>query len=358
MKAEREVQRTLVVKNDNVVLPAGNYTTDLLPGQLGLFFGESGTSFTAATATATVGTPFTVAVGLGPGKFRKSAGMIKSTNLRSANVQCYVPAVTKVVDVMNICAECAADYALKIEISSSNVWHQYGMQPFTQTATYTTACCTEGTPDCLILAQALRNSVNNDPRQLFTATLMNPAALDLDDLPINESTYDSEVSGCPVIRLTANAQYLADFCGIPELYSFPSGVDFKVGTVGFNCCTPNATTVTVRDVVYAQGEGADIKYMEWFDAGNAEARPYRLTESGVTTNVMLNAEAGQTYAMLSLAYDDPHEAGSTLHSEPKALVVGIPCTSTRLAAIADAFEKVLGTGLGIKTALLACSCQV
>jgi hypothetical protein len=338
-----------VAKGSAALASAAATPETLTEGQIGIFNATTGLSITSGTAT----TPFFIAVGTANG-YRRSPGTILSANNLKTNVACYTAAVTKIVDVRGICAECATDYAIKVDISSFDKSHEYGYQPFMKTVTYTSPCCTDGSASCLELAQGLRDAINDDPRQLFTAYLLDPDDVAVGASVINETTWDVDTDGCPVIRLIADAVAIADFCGIPETYTFPSGTDFVVSTQGLKCCTPASTVVTVRDVVYAKGAGGDIKYMEWADAGDAEVGPYRITESGVTTAVDLNAVGSSNYALLSLDYLDPHETAGQVMTAPKAAVVAIPCNVAVLLTLGNALDT-LGMS-GIDTALTACNC--
>lgn len=349
MRLQRTVRRTLVAKGSSALLGAGATPETLAEGQLGVFSALTGLSITSGSTT----TPWYIAVGTANG-YRKSPGTIRAANNLVSNVACYTAAVTKIVDVRGICAECATDYAIKVDIYSPDQSHEFGYQPRFQTVTYTSPCCTDGSASCLELAQGLRDAINDDPRSLFTAYLLDPDDVSVGAGVIDEETWDVDTDGCPVIRLIANAASIADFCGIPETYTFPTGVNFEVSTQGLKCCTPASTVVTVRDITYAVGAGGDVKYMEWADAGDAEVGPYRLTESGVTTATDLNAVNSSTYALLSLDYTDPHETAGQIVTDPKAAVIAIPCNTAVLLTLGNALDT-LGLS-GIDTALTACNC--
>lgn len=348
-KVIRQVERILVQKGTDALLSAAATPDTLAAGQIGVFNASTGLSIT----TGTTATPFFVAVGLGNGKYRRSAGTILDKNVRNTTVTCYTAPVTQIVDVRGICAECATDYAIKMDITSSNYWTSHGMQPFMQTVTYTSPCCSDGSASCLSLAQGLRNAINNDPNGLFTASLLDPDDVSVGASVIDEGTWDVDTDGCPVIRITANAQSIADFCGIPELYTYPTGVTFTVSTQGLSCCSPASSVVYVRDATFGVGLSGDIKAMEWTAAGNAEVGPYRLTESGVTTATDLNTTSGVQYVQLTLDYDDPIETAFQAQAEPKSLVLAIDKAAAVLQTVGNALDALLT--VDVDTALTACA---
>lgn len=350
MKAQRQVTRFLVSKAV-ALMGAGETPADLATGEIGVFNYNTGLSI----ASGTTATPFFIGVGYENGP-RRSAGKILNANIRNVNVQCYTAGVEQVIEIANFCAECAKDYAIKFDISAPNAWHEYGMQPLMQTFTYTTACCNDGTASCYDLVKALRDVIEDDPRGIFDVKLINPDDTgDVDATAINEETYDPDVDGCPFMQITVNTPALLNFCGIPETYSFPSGVTAVASLQGFECCESATTITTIRNQVYPQGAGIDVKYDEWFAAGNAEVGPERLTVSGVTSSTALNADTAATYAILSIDYDDPHEAAGTLHSEPKSLQLAIPCDAAVLATIGNVLDTLFTPATD--ASLTACDCD-
>lgn len=350
MKAQRQVTRFLVTK-DIALMGAGETPDALDTGEVGVFNYNTGLSI----ASGTTATPFFIAVGYENGP-RRSAGKILNANIRNVNVQCYTAPVEQVIEVANFCADCAKDYAIKFDISAPNAWHEYGMQPFMQSFTYTTACCTDGTASCYDLVKALRDAIEDDPKGILTVKLIAPTDTgNAAASAINEETYDPDVTGCPFMQITVNTPALLNFCGIPETYSFPSGVTAVASLQGFECCDTATTVTIIRDQVYAQGAGIDVKYDEWFAAGNAEVGPERLTVSGVTTSTALNADSAGTYAILSIDYDDPHEAAGTLHSEPKSLQLAFPCDAAVLSTIGNVLDTLFTPATD--NALTACDCS-
>lgn len=336
------VRRTLVGSGDQALYVSGK-PNGLAAGQMGVF-DENGDALTTVALGETVQDKIFVAVGLGNGKFRRTPGYIKAASLKAVNFQCYTAAVQKIVDIEDMCSECDGERYIKIIVTSSNAWTGYGYNQYVKTFAAREGCCT-GSVTCKAILKDLRDQINNDDEGLFTAVATNPS----NDATLNDAALDSwdyGANGCPNLRISANAQAVSDFVGIPELYDWPTGVAFEVVAKGFQCCADGTTVTVDTEITYAEGAGADIKYLEWTDAGNAEAGPYRQTVSGVVTPITTNAVAGGTYHQLNLLYTEPiaGDTGAMQYSDPKEAIIAMP-SGTTAVTLWTVLDDQLGTTL-------------
>lgn len=331
------VRRTLVGSGDQALYVSGK-PNGLAAGQVGVF-DQDGDAIAAAAA---VEEKIFIAVGLGNGLFRRSPGYIQASAIKAVNFQCYTAPVEKIVDITDICTECSGERYIKIRIQSSNAWTGYGFNEYVKTFATREVCCTD-TPTCQAILMDLRDQINDDPEALFTAIATDPA----DDSELNDAALDAwdyAANGCPNLRITANAQAVAGFVGIPETYVWPTGVSFDVSVKGFTCCSPATAVAVDTELTYAEGAGGDVMYNEWFDLGNTGVGPYRLTASGVQTAHTLNAVAAGTYHILNILYHEPTTNGHLTYGDPKEVLVAMP-SGTTAVTLWQVLDDQLGTGL-------------
>lgn len=295
---------------------------------------------TGGAAPSTEGADFIVLVKRANGDVRTD--VINKAKVRFANAVCNTASVSPVIDVRGICGICSADQGIKINFRYANTW-LYDGNDLPQSFIYTNQCCADSA-DCVALVRGLRDQINADQKNLFTASARNPN----DNTELNDAaldTWDAEADGCPNLRLVANAQAVADFCGIPYLYEFPTGVSFDVTTYGFGCCSPVTSVVEVTAPVYAEGLGIDIKYLEWANAANSQnGTPYVITESGVVFGRDLNAAAGTSYAQITIAVNEDATHTFTTYPEAKTYVFALPINqNTASVAFIRRLDDLLGT---------------
>lgn len=344
-RIHREVQAVLVGTGNQAILTAGNDPGDLASGQFGVFT-PAGTSI----VTGTTATEFRVGVKTSDG-VRFSKGFIKGTNVKSVALTCFVDAAEKVVDLTNICTQCGGEYAIRMDIYRSEANVSYGFAPFLQSFTYTSDCCTTPGEDvsCITMLQSLRDAINAGQGSMFTALVVDPETLDLDDSGELDdealADWDTDANGCPVLRIRGSIPDIEDFCNIPNKYAFPTGITFEVSLSGADCCSPAVTIETVQDLAYPNGAGVDIKYAEWMAAGNDKTGPYRQTETGIDISAALNASTSVDYVQLDIEYVEPIESGFREYSDPKWLKIAVPTTATSTDNLFDALEALLGTEL-------------
>lgn len=345
-KTIRNVHRLLATKGDSAPLGAGNGIGDLAVGQIGVF--DADTNLSIAAGGAGAGTNFYLAVAH-DNTHVKSAGTINRSRVRNAHFECYQAGVSPVFDFTNLCAECNTDYVIKFDITTSNAYVGYGMQPVYKTfVARPSECCETGTEaDCIAIIKFLRDQMNNDTDGIFTAIATNPSNnAELNDAALD--SWDVSADGCPNLRVTLSAPALADFCNIPNTYSFPTGVSVQPSMQGFNCCSPAGVISEVTAVTYPQGAGPDIKFEEYDAAGN-DGRAfshYRQTESGVSADISFNASSSETYVQLVIEYDEPQTNAFDTYDDPKSVKVAMPSgDSSTIVALATIIDAALGTSL-------------
>lgn len=319
----------------------------LAAGQFGVF-DKNGAALTTVALGETVKDEIFVAVGTGSGKYLRSPGYIKAANIKAANFQCYQAGVAPVILVSDLCSSCSGEFAVKIHITAANAWQSYGFNQFVKTFTSSEACCSS-TPTCKAILKDIRDQINADSEGLFTALAVNPSGgATLNDAALD--SWDYAVDGCPDLKITAVPPALADFCDIPNTYSFPTGLAVEVTTTGFSCCDPAVTITESVALVYPEGDGDDIKYAEYVDNGNVNG-PYRLTESGVASSFTANAVSAGTYHQLSILYDDPIASEFLQYSDPKEALIAWPSGTTAVT-----LWTILDDQLGLGTETLEGAC--
>ncbi len=344
--------RILVTSGNQAPLAAGNRVTSLALGQIGVFDARTRLSVSAATVATTKPREFFLAVGSDANLDTVVDGTIQSLNIgrghvKAYNGRCYTPARPKIIDVTDICADCGTEYAVKVDITTSAAWFNYGFQQFSKTFNYVSPCCEGCTNcdagDCVDLARGLKDQINLDPDALFTAIVITPASAattpavttGLSEAQLD--AYDVTANGCPVLRIIASTQGIKTWLGIPEQYEFPRGIGMQVSLQGFSCC---GAVSTKQEAVFEEGSGFDIGHREWDIAGYTTGI-YRQTESGVFLgpNTRQSSNSG-VYAQIELSHDQVTQGGWIDHIEPNQTLVAIPCASTTtisgLAAILDA----------------------
>lgn len=328
------IYRWLVGVGNTAATVNGTY-----PSTTGQFAVMSPTGGAAPTAE---GTDFMLVVKTANGDIRTDT--INKSMLRYANATCNVAAVSPVIDVRGICAVCDTSQAIKVRFRSANVWQLDGTD-YVKTYAFYNTCCTAGEPDCVALVRSIRDQINADEQNLFTASARNPD----DNTELNDAaldTWDADADGCPNLRLTANGQSIASFCGIPYIYDYPTGVSFDVTLDGFNCCT-GSTVVQVTAPVYAEGAGADVRYNEWSNASNAQNGTVPvITESGVVFSRDLNAADATSYALITIAVNDATTNTFITYPDPKTYVLALPINqNTATVALVRRIDDLLGTNL-------------
>ena len=333
------IYRYLVGVGNNAALFTGAIPTNT--GQFAIV------SPTGGAAPTTAGSDFKVLVKTATGIV--TTDVINRSKLKYANAYCPTTPVAPVIDILYMCATCNTEAFLKVSFRSANVWQLNGTDKL-KTYALRTDCCTGQTASCIELVRSIRNQINADPDKLFTAQAIGRASGTtsvLDDAAL--TAWNVATNGCPGIRLTGVGQAIADFTGIPYIYDYPTGVSISATVRGFSCCSPATSVTQITQPVYAEGAGADIKYLEWSNAANSQnGTPPIITDSGVVFSRDLNAVATTNYAQITLALDDRTNGTFLTYQDPKTYVFAIP---TGQSTAADLFVKRLDTLLGVAPTL-------
>lgn len=355
------VNRTLVFSNVTP-LQSGDVTSLTQGKPVILTKNSTGTGTRAVTLAAsgeTVQPEIKIGVGLSTG-YRETGGWIKAKNIREVNTACYTAGVSKMIEFSDLCSECNGEFGISFNITSSSAWTEYGFNLLKKSFTSTPACCTGTDGNVLTLLQDFIDQLNNDPDGIFEAYAIDPddsgdpAATALTSSEL--AAWDVSADGTPSLVVIFNPIALADFCGIPNLYSWPTGVNVEAATYGFTCCSPASATTTIQDIVYPIGEGIDAKYAEYYDASNADGDTYPLTVSGVTSATKLNADATVNYNIVTITYDEPIGADYGNYSDPKSVTIYAPYQGSNLANFWTILDQQLaGYPTAIATAITACN---
>ena len=313
------------VSNVQPSATASTALASLAVGETGIYLANG----TAATTSSTAGSPFFIANKLPNGEV-VSTDIIDPANIRYADNQAVVAGVAPVYKIANICTSCNKDYAIKFDITDASAFQAFGFQAYTKLYSDFTGCCdTDAGDSCIEVVRNVRNAINADIDNLVVAIAANPASdAELDDEELNE--WEVATDGCPVLILTVQAQAVADFCGIPYNYTFPTGVSMVVSTIGFDCCTPSVVTTTETEIVYPQGAGPDVKYQEWYHSKNSLAdSQYHITGDGVVLSGPLNALSTGTYSQVVIAYDAPIRSGFLNYQDPKTVTLAVSAAAAQ-----------------------------
>jgi hypothetical protein len=269
------------------VLGAGSRVENLNPGQIGFFNADTGLSFVAATVAGdpSVARRFFIAVGVdrdgdaATDDIVKSAGeAIQAHGIDWYDVQCYLPAQPKIVDLLGFQAQCDTIYSIKFEIRNQAAYRSHGFNQAVQTFTVKTGCCDEcatcPTGDCNELAELLHDNINNQEEAwviasyvtyLGTIDVDTPSSADGDavvtigDVDITVSVLnadtDAQVAAKIAAAINADANYSASVVGTVVTVAANSAV-----TISFDAGTATDTAVTiVQPVITAVADLAAYK---------------------------------------------------------------------------------------------------
>lgn len=180
MATTNPVNQVLVTSGNQALLAAGSRPEALAIGQLGIFNYHTGLSIDGSVPADAKDIFLAVGIDpLGVGSIQdinKSAGqMIQVKHGKTYTFKGYVPAISKVIDVMGFTARCEEDYALKIEFRNGQIYQETGYNQFAETFAYRTACCSDPCADCASgncaeLALGIGTNINSHPDHLATAT--------------------------------------------------------------------------------------------------------------------------------------------------------------------------------------------
>lgn len=358
MLSVNPVYQVLVTSGNQAPLAAGNPITALAVGQVGVFNTHTGLSLGTASTPAE-SQDFFIAVGTnvtGGATLLdvngSAAQTIQKVGTKAYTHRNYSAAEPMIYDITNYKIYAEAEYGIKIEFRDQTIYNQYGYNQFTKTWIQTGGCPTgtDGTcadcgtnGDCNAFTAGMIDQINADPDQLvlaeyldYTTTPGTPVVVAPGD--VAAWIADPANAGlCLGIRLTSIPDQIAAFCNINLKYYNPRGTVLIVSLQqGFQC---NGTGTVVQEIKYSEGEGYDIRNLE-FEAGgwNGKPGPYRVSELIGTAREGFQyfAQVGTNYSQTDLSYEVRSVSNHEHFYASVSTIVAIPCadTTTRTGFIA------------------------
>lgn len=356
MLSVNPVYQVLVTSGNQAVLAAGNPISALAVGQVGVFNYHTGLSI-GTGSTAAESQDFFIAVGTNVNggstllDVNTSAGqLIQKVTTKAYNHRNYSAEEPMIYDITNYKIASDAEYAIKIEFRDQTIYQQYGYNQFTKTwvekggcpVTTDDTCATcGGDADCNAFTTSLIDQINVDPDQLVLAQYLDYTTDPADPVIVEAEDVAAWIAAnpglCLGIRLTTIPDAIHNYCSINLLYYNPRGTVIIVSlTQGFQC---NGTGTLVQEVKYSEGQGYDIRNLE-FEAGgwNGKPGPYRVSELiGTARNgFQYFAQIGTNYSQTALSYETKSVSNAEPYWASLSTIVAIPCadTTTRTGFIA------------------------
>lgn len=294
------VKRVLVTSGNQAVLAAGGKVDDLAIGQIGVF--DEATHL-AIGATSTPKN-FYLAVGVGSSEFgvdkdvKFSSGQyIQSDHLRSYEFRPHTAGRPQIVTISGLTAPAVGDeFAVRVEFLNARIARRMGRVQFSHT--YAVVAQTAVIAD---LAQQIADSINANPDGFLSAA----------------------VSGNNVVLTTGSLNPN----GVKNLnlgYYNLLETNIIVSLVeGFG---PAAIATTTQDLVYEEGDGGQIRQLEFHENGLAD--PYVLSDvTGTARELNFYAVAGK-YDQFTIEYGHFTQSGWLEYLNDIQTTIAVPATDT------------------------------
>lgn len=359
MSANNPVFQVLVAPDGSKnLLVAGKNFNDLIAGgigQVGVFSYDTNISVDATTVVNQREIFIAMAVdsngdGVADNVVTSAGTHIQRKGVTAYTLKCYTPERPHIVDITNFSGiKCEDDYAFKIEFrGNSQAYQMFGFNQFAKTFAVRTGCCGPGcdcpSGDCNELALLLFNAVNADTDGIVTASIIDyttgptPVVIaDLADYINGTAAADvaawvavpANANKCLGIRLTSVPSKVYTYCQIPARYY--KNVQFKmiVSTLqGLDC---NATTATIQEPSFGEGQGKDIGWLEYEAGGyNGKPGPYRVGElAGIPIgNFERMSTNSGIYNQLNLMYRNESVGGWDEYKNYINTIVAVPCVGS------------------------------
>lgn len=355
MSRNNDVFQVLVTKGNLAALAAGSRVTALAPGQIGVFDSNTNLSIDGTGLNRN----FYLAVGLdldGDGvtdDVAKSSG----SNIQKRNIQYYsfrphTAGRTMKVKLGGYTADCETEYGIKLELRNQEIYRTQGYNQFTKTYSIVTGCCDGCTPTCPSgdaneITKLLKININNDPSGLIVARAI--ARQDVTtathgtsvDINTGEVVSDADLEALMAfnaaqadvadfvytdLEIETVTQALRTFGDLNLNYFYPRETVVIASKIeGFKC---NGTLTTTQTAVFEEGNGYDIKQLEYVAKGFKES-PYRLsTLNGVADPKVYNTVATEKYDQIALTYDQFSIGAWLEYYNNLATIIAIPEAST------------------------------
>lgn len=364
MSRNNDVFHLLVTKGNQAVLGPNLKVTNLAPGQIGVFDYGTNLSIDATTSARN----FYLAVGLaGPSgsteDIMKSAGShIQGKNIVFYSFRPYTPGQSMKVLLKDYVANCETEYGIKVELRNQEIYRTQGYNQFTKTYSMKTSCCEGCTPTCPSgdaneITKQLKINILNDPSGLLTARAVARQALttathgvsaniakggvvsdaDLEKvMQFNAAQTDVANYVFTDLEIETISQGIIDFSSVSLNYMYPRQTVAIVTKVeGFKC---NGALETTQQAVFEEGNGIDVKQLEYMTKGWTET-PYRVsTVNAVADNKVYVTDASTKYDVFSLTYDQFSLGGWLEYYHNQASIIAIPTGDT---ATRDSLTPIL-----------------
>ena len=355
MARNNDVFQVLVTKGNQSVLAPGNKVTALAPGQIGVFDANTNLSFHSSTLVKN----FYLAVGLdldGDGvtdEVAKSAGShIQKKNVQFYSFRPHTASRPMKVVLKDYTADCETEYGIKLELRNQEIYRSQGYNQFTKTYSIVTGCCDGCEPTCPSgdaneITKLLKININNDPSGLIKATAIARQPLTVAthgvsvNIPLGGVVSDANLEAIMAFNATQPdlstfvytdleietvTQAINNFCSVNLKYFYPrETVVIATKITGFKC---NGTLEVTQNAAFEEGNGYDIKQLEYEAKGWKES-PYRLsTLNGVADERVFNTDVKTKYDQLALTHDQFSQGAWLEYFTNQATLVAIPATDT------------------------------
>lgn len=355
MSTTNPVFQVLVTSGNLAPLAAGNTIDALAVGQIGAFNYHTGLSVAVATAAAEKQDIF-FAVGVNRSgtstleDINKSAGQfIQSKNVNAYMHRNYTAATPMIQDITGYSINAEQSYAIKVEFRNQHIYAMNGYNQFTKTWAEKGGCPTNegdcagcGTSgDCNEFTVKLVAQINDDGDKLLVANALDytttpGSPIVVPDADVAEWIEDNP-GVCLGIRLTSVPERIYSYCSVNLKYFNPRGTFIITSLVeGFQC---NGTVTTVQELTYEEGNGYDIKDLEYQAGGwNGKPGPYRVSELiGVAREGFESfVTSGAKYSQTTISYDLWSQSNFEKYQANLQTIIVIPCAdaTTRTGVIA------------------------
>ena len=373
MARNNDVFQVLVTSGNYGVLPVGRKVANLAPGQIGVFDANTNLSIDGTLSNRN----FYLAVGLdlnGDGvtdEVAKSTGShIQKKNIQFYSFRPHTPGRPMKVVLKDYTADCETEYGIKLELRNQEIYRSQGYNQFTKTYSIVTGCCDGCEPTCPSgdaneITKLLKININNDPTGLVKATAIARQALttathgvsadiaqggivsdaNLETImAFNATQPDPSTFVYTDLEIETVTQAINNFCSVNLKYFYPrETVVIATKIAGFKC---NGTLKVTQNAAFEEGNGYDIKQLEYEAKGWKES-PYRLsTLNGVADERVFNTDVKTKYDQLVLTHDQFSQGAWLEYFTNQATLVAIPATHTvtrnNLVAVLDNLIQPLG----------------
>lgn len=370
MIRNNSVCEVLAASGNQALAAAGTGLLSLSPGQLGLFDARTnqavnpdGSALTPhmffAMGVDTTGTGTTNDIQKGAGNF------FQNKNIRYASYKPYVAPLPMIFTLTGYTANCETEYGIKIEFRNQEIYRTIGYNQFTKSYVTRTGCCNDCSTECPSgdaneITRDIITQVTNDPHKLVTAVATARQALtaathgvaadlalgavvssaDLNAIiAYNATQSDSANYVYTDLRFTTNPAPLNDFSNVNLLYFNPRqtvAIPAKIGEL-----TCQGTLTTTQQARYSEGDGIDIKQLEYYAKGFKES-PYRVSVlNGTADEKRFNAVSGTNYDVFVIAYEQTSNGGWDKFYSSQETIIAVPTGSTTTINALKALFAVL-----------------